>query len=70
MPQSMVLLKGNITLRPGGSTEPLDLAYIYIYIYNFFFYSPKIKVEYLDSEFCLNPIKVSLDMIILILFSQ
>ena len=67
MPQSMVLLKGNITLRPGGSTEPLDLAYIYI---NFFFYSPKINVEYLDSEFCLNPIKVSLDMIILILFSQ
>ena len=69
MPQSMVLLKGNITLRPGGSTEPLDLAYIYIYII-FFFYSPKINVEYLDSEFCLNPIKVSLDMIILILFSQ
>ena len=59
---------GGATTNPRGSNEPHDLAKKRI-IYNFFFFTPKIKSEYPNPKFCLNPTKISLNMIILVLLS-
>ena len=58
---------GGATTSPRGSNERPGLAKKRI-IYNFFF-TPKIKSKYPDPKFCLNPTKISLNIIILVLLS-
>ena len=56
--------------KPGGSNEPPDLSYIYIYILTFFFSLKKKKIfEHPSPKFYLNPTKINLNVIILMLFS-
>ena len=67
----LLLLKGGIIFKPGDSNEPLELSkFIYIIFFKLLFWPSKIKIEHVDPKVYLNPIKINLNMIILMLLSQ
>ena len=62
---------GGATASPRGSFEPPNLAqkntlYIYIYIY----WPLNKNFDHFEPKFCLNSLKISLNIIILVLLSQ